>query len=252
MKTSENITVTDARLRNALKSEFNYSISPEINAKISQVAQDLKLQIGVMTKFYPYLDKAEIRLKNNKLILCKILHRFTGNLIDFFTPDGEEDFCDKLKEPCIIPRSELECLILDINDNTDMQILVGFINSEELIGFNPAKKGSLKLVDIEGTNQYWIKFGGNGLDIRLPDQPSAEVGDLDSNMSCLEYVQKGTFENTVVELNKKIEEIPSGGSGINFGSFYVNNEGHLIAVIPSNINPYRLDDDGHLYYNTGV
>ena len=54
-----------------------------------------------------------------------------------------------------------------------------------------------------------------------------------------------TDENGNVSLEEK-----SGNNG--FGSFYVNDEGHLIAVIPSNVNPYRLGDDGHLYYNTGV
>lgn len=210
MKTSENITVTDARLRNALKNEFNYSISPEINTKISKVTQDLKMQIGVMTKFYPYLDKAEIRLKNNKLILCKILHRYTGNLIDFFTPDGEDDFCDKLKEPCIIPRSELECLILDINNNTKEQILVGFINSEELIGLNPAKKGNLKLMDIEGTNQYWIKFGGDGLHFRLPSDSTINVGELDSDMNLIEYTRKSDFDAKINELETKVNNIDLG------------------------------------------
>lgn len=54
-----------------------------------------------------------------------------------------------------------------------------------------------------------------------------------------------TDENGNVSLEEK-----SGNNG--FGSFYINDEGHLIAVIPSNVNPYRLGDDGHLYYNTGV
>lgn len=54
-----------------------------------------------------------------------------------------------------------------------------------------------------------------------------------------------TDENGNVSLEEK-----SGNNG--FGSFYINDEGHLIAVIPSNVNPYKLGDDGHLYYNTGV
>ena len=51
-----------------------------------------------------------------------------------------------------------------------------------------------------------------------------------------------TDENGNVSLEEK-----SGNNG--FGSFYINDEGHLIAVIPSNVNPYRIVD-GHLIYDT--
>lgn len=187
MKTSDKINVTDARLRNALKTEIEYSVVPEINKKISDVATNAKIQIATMTKFYPYLDKAEVKIKN-KLILCKILHRFNGDLIDFYTPEGEQDYCSKLKEPCIIPRSELTCLILDINDGTSEQIIIGYFSSEELIGLDPAEMGSLKLTKITGTNQYWIKFGGDGLDLRLPSNSTISAGEFDEEMEEINYI----------------------------------------------------------------
>ena len=61
MKTSDKINVTDARLRNALKTEMEYSIVPDINKTISNVANNAKVQIATITKFYPYLDKAEVK-----------------------------------------------------------------------------------------------------------------------------------------------------------------------------------------------
>ena len=83
-------------------------------------------------------------------------------------------------------------------------------------------------------SDYYTK---NETDNLLTDKLSINLGVANRNVV--------TDENGNVSLEEK-----SGNNG--FGSFYVNDEGHLIAVIPSNVNPYRLGDDGHLYYNTGV
>lgn len=214
MKSSDKINVTDARLRNALKSEFDYSVMPGINNKILKVAYDSKMQVGVITKFYPYLDKVEVKLRNGTLILCRILHRFGGSLIDFYTPDGERDYCTKLKEPCIIPRSEFECLILDVNDTSKEQILVGYFISEELIGSNPAHSGNMKLVYIAGDNEYWIKFGREGLDIRLPDSLVMNQGRLDEEMETVDYINSNNFY-TKEEVDKRIEEAIANALGGN-------------------------------------
>lgn len=227
MKTTDNMTITNGRLKKALSNQVEPLIMPTVNQKILKAVRESKFQVGVMTKFYPYLDKCEMKVKD-KLIICKILHRFAGDLIDFYTPIGEEDYCTKLKEPCIIPREQLQGLILDVNDNSNEQIFVGYLHSEELVGMNPAGSGNLKLTNITGTNQYWIKFGNNGLDIRLPDVPSAELGALDSNMSSLEYVQKDDFLNVIEELEDKINN-DGGGNEIIIDSI----------LSPTSVNPVQ-------------
>ena len=83
-------------------------------------------------------------------------------------------------------------------------------------------------------SNYYTK---NETDNLLTDKLNINLGVANRNVV--------TDENGNVSLEEK-----SGNNG--FGSFYVNDEGHLIAVVPSNVNPYRLGDDGHLYYNTGV
>ena len=83
-------------------------------------------------------------------------------------------------------------------------------------------------------SNYYTK---NETDNLLTDKLNINLGVANKNVI--------TDENGNVSLEEK-----SGNNG--FGSFYVNDDGHLIAVIPSNVNPYRLGDDGHLYYNTGV
>ena len=82
-------------------------------------------------------------------------------------------------------------------------------------------------------SNYYTK---NETDNLLTDKLNINLGVANRNVV--------TDENGNVSLEEK-----SGNNG--FGSFYVNDDGHLIAVIPSNVNPYRLGDDGHLYYNTG-
>ena len=205
MKTTDNITVTNGRLEKALKTRVEPIIMPQVTKQLNQAVNDSKFQIGVMTKFYPYLDKCEIEV-NGELVLCKILHRFIGDLCEYYTPVGDEDYCSTLNEPCIIPMGTLECLILDVNDNTDEQIMVGFINSEELIGVNPAKQGNLKLVSRTETNQFWIKFGLDGLDIRSPQAPTTNVGEYDSTMEEVKYTNSNDVY-TKAEVDQLIEDL---------------------------------------------
>lgn len=205
MKTTDNITVTNGRLEKALKTRVEPIIMPQVTKQVNQAVNDSKFQIGVMTKFYPYLDKCEIEV-NGELVLCKILHRFIGDLCEYYTPVGDEDYCSTLNEPCIIPMGTLECLILDVNDNTDEQIMVGFINSEELIGVNPAKQGNLKLVSRTETNQFWIKFGLDGLDIRSPQAPTTNVGEYDRTMEEVKYTNSNEVY-TKAEVDQLIEDL---------------------------------------------
>lgn len=205
MKTTDNLTVTNGRLEKALKSRVEPIIMPQVTKQVNKAVNDSKFQIGMMTKFYPYLDKCEVEV-NGELVLCKILHRFIGDLTEYYTPIGDEDYCTVLKEPCIIPMGTLECLILDVNDNTDEQIMVGFINSEELIGVNPAKQGNLKLVSRTETNQFWIKFGLDGLDIRSPGTPTTNIGEYDSTMEEVKYTDSNDVY-TKAEVDQLIEDL---------------------------------------------
>lgn len=223
MKTSDNITITDGRLKKALQDKVERVIIPQINSKVNKTARDAKIQVATMTKFYPYLDKCEVDLNGN-LVICKILHRFSGELIDFYTPLGNNDYCERLHEPCIIPLETLKCLILDINDGSDEQVMIGYFLPDEIIGMDPATAGNLKLTSTGATNEYWITFGVSGLDIRSREMPTTNVGEFDSNMTNLEYVTKKDLDDLIIgevadlteikqhleELEEKVDNIPSG------------------------------------------
>ena len=127
-----------------------------------------------------------------------------------------------------------------------------------------SKYGTSSSSNLTASNQYpchalWVVNGGavgggssgtGGSNVDLSNYYTKNetdnllTGKLNTNLGVANK-NVVTDENGNVSLEEK-----SGNNG--FGSFYINDEGHLIAVIPSNVNPYRLGDDGHLYYNTGV
>ena len=185
MTNSQDITVTEGRAKKAVDSLTTELMMPKVNDKVKTAVKEERIKTGVITKFYPYLDKAEVKLDtNNQKILCKILHRFGGDLIDFYTPRGESNFCETLKEPCIIPKAEQHVCVLNIHDkDSDESIILGYYQNEELMGFDPASPGNMKLESLTEPNEYWLQFGADGLDLRVPKKVTTEVGILPNEMT---------------------------------------------------------------------
>lgn len=207
VKTADNITVTNGRLKNALKNQITPLVMPSVTKKIEKAVTQSQIQTGVMTKFYPYLDKCEVNLRDGSTVICRILHRFGGELIDFFTPLGtEETYCENLKEPCIIPRSGLNVCVLDINDGTNEQIMIGYFLSEDLIDIEPAEEGNAKITTITGVNEYWLCFGVGGFDIRTPKNPKTVVGGLIDGITEVKYADSNDTY-TKAEIDKMIEDL---------------------------------------------
>lgn len=221
MKTTDNLTVTNGRLKKALSTQVDPIIMPQVNKKINKVAKDSQIQTGVMTKFYPYLDKCEVKLNSGDIVICRILHRFAGDLIEFFTPlSSHEEYCEKLHEPCIVPLCGLNVCVLDVNDDTDEQIMIGYFISDDLVDIEPAEEGCLKLTTLTDTNEYWLKFGVNGVDIRSPEPPITNVGKFDEDMLNVDYATKDDLKDVVDltevycrldQLQDEIDNIDPGG-----------------------------------------
>ena len=73
MKSSNDVTVTDARMKNALRQQVNPIIMESVPQMISQAITNVQIQSGIVIKFYPYLDKAEVQLDNsNQNVLCRL------------------------------------------------------------------------------------------------------------------------------------------------------------------------------------
>jgi len=204
----KDITVTKGRAKEAIEGGVTKVFGTKVSNQINNAVAEERIRTGVITKFYPYLDKAEVKLDNvNKKIICKILHRFGGDLIDFYTPSSsEKSFDDNLKEPCIIPRAAQHVCVLSIHDADSAEnIILGYYQNEEVVGMKPAEPGNMKLTSITEPNLYWLQFGKDGLDLRLPKQATTNVGVTPNTMENVEYTQKGDVY-TKDEVDNKLKK----------------------------------------------
>ena len=185
MKLSD-ITATDGRVKNAISPVIDSVVDSKIEKQIKKEIDKSKIQIGVLSKYYPYLDKAEVKL-GNKTVLCKILHRMHGSLVDFFTPLGESSFCETLKEPCIIPRGELDCLVADINDDTKERLLLGYFLKNDIIYTRPANPGHYRVADFSATNEYGLDVGVGDILLNSNKGVTFTEGFVESENTVVEY-----------------------------------------------------------------
>ena len=242
-----NLTITNGRAKSSIETGVTNIISEKVTTQINQAIQNERPTTGVITKFYPWLDKAEVKMdKTNKKILCKILHRHAGELLDFYTPFGDQTYCDKLKEPCVIPRDTLHCLVMHITDfDSEEHIILGFYLNEEIVGLDPPKPGNMKIITRGGVNHHWLSFGYCGLDVRTSKQSTFETGAQTDESYPVEYT---TYDD--VYSKEEVDELVSYGG---VGAFSIDSNGHLIVELPKGIsNPYSIDNNGHLIYNTGA
>lgn len=205
---SKDITVTDARMKQAVNKSLGKVVENNTQKVIKNEIKTFGIHTGVLTKFYPYWDKAEVKIDNiGQKVLCKILHRFGGELTEYYTPLGDEIYDDIRKEKCVIPRAELHGVIIKIhNSDSNEYLFLGFYSKEELVGVNPASQGNFKIVTRGGTNQFWIKFGYDGLDLRLPDSIISSIGAMDEEMTEKKYADSDNVY-TKKEIDKMLQDL---------------------------------------------
>ena len=164
---SQNITDTNARLLRGLTKISDRAIEDKnIDETIDKAIEESMIKSGTLTKYYPYLNKSEVRIdKTNEKVLCKNTSLFAGDLYLFHTPNGEKSFCDNLKEPCVIPRGNIKCLVVDIDSGDSDYLLLTFYIEDEIVEINPASMGSFKILAIGGMAEYSLRFGLDGLKI---------------------------------------------------------------------------------------
>ena len=216
---SKNITDTNARVFQALSSVAqNVYDSQGVENKIDKAVTESMITTGYMTKFYPYLNKCEVKLDNNgKLVLCTLTSLFSGDLVFLYTPSGDESYCEKLRERCIIPRSRLNVLVAKINSDDYDYVMLGYFFPDDLVGFNPSAPSQFKIIAFDAINEYSIKFGLDGLKIvNNGEIELTSLDDYDGDVT-VKYYNKTEIDDLVEELR---EEIHSGGGGISFDDVY--------------------------------
>ena len=216
---SNDITVTEGRARKAVNDTITQAVMPQVNDTIKKAVEDNQIKTGVITKFYPYIDRAEVVFDaDKKKALCKILHRFGGELIDLFTPLSERSgYDDKLRERYIVPRVTQHVCVLNIRDSdSDENLILGYYQNKDIVGLNPAKPGNVKIAAIGNTTDYYLKFGLDGFSYKSPSKMAAETGYFDEDIEPVEYADSDTVYTKEEVYNKEeiddiIEHIPGGG-----------------------------------------
>ena len=213
MRTTDSITLTNRRQYDPFRILVNQIIDErEIEKTINKTVDASKTRTGVLTKFYPYVDKAEVKLDHNsKTVICRLLHRFGGSLIDFFTPEGERDFCETLKEPCIIPRAELNVLVADIsNEDAKEMLLLGYFNLRDFVGIKPADPGYMKITDIGATNQWGVEIGQGEIKVTSYDGIKVVEGEYHADNTEVKYADSAnTYTKKEVDalIKKAIDDL---------------------------------------------
>lgn len=209
MKTSNTITTTDGRVINAISPIIESVVNDKLNTEIKKEVDTSKIHLGILTKYYPYLDKAEVKV-GKKLIVCKILHRMSGSLIDFFTPRGDYDFCETLKEPCVIPQGELDVLIADINDNTHEMLLLGYYIKDDIVYTSPAVQGHYRIADLGGTNEFGLDIGTGEINLDSVNGVTFNEGLTPSETNCVDYANSSTvYTKKEVYTKEEVDELIS-------------------------------------------
>lgn len=203
---SKNITDTDSRLFEGLSNIVKDVYTQQgIDDKIKNTVEENMITTGYVTKYYPYLNKCEVRLDTTgKKVLCRIGSLFGGDLLFLYTPSGDEGYCRSLNEPCVFPRGRVSCLVANINDDTDEYVLINYYFPNELIGLNPSAPGNFKIIAVGGVNEYNIKFGLDGLKITSNGMiETTELDDLDGEIS-KEHYTKQEIDELLVKMKEDI------------------------------------------------
>lgn len=187
---SRDITVTKGRTKEAFERMVTHITTPHIETAVQTAIQESRIRLGTVTKFYPYKDKAEVQLRNDYTVLCKLPHMIMGDFIDFFVPTGEESYCNDLKEPCVIPRDGLPCIVLNINDDDSADyFLLSYYTPDDLVSTTPPREGHVRWSCLTATNECYIDFSGDGIEIVSTKPIDSRYGEFDDDLKKEESVK---------------------------------------------------------------
>lgn len=204
---SRNITDTQSRLLTGMNSIIqDVYDNQNVGLQIQNAVEESMITTGTMTKYYPSLNKCEVQLdKSNKKVICKNLLMFNGSLILLYTPDGEPSFCERLKEPCIIPQSKLSVLVVNINNDDDEYLMLGYYLKNDLLYLNPSKRGNFKILVPGAVNEYSIRFGLDGLKVVTNGSIVREELDTWGTNTTKEVYNKDDVDKLLVETKEAVE-----------------------------------------------
>lgn len=210
MKTTENITITDGRLNRALKQRINPYVSQTATKIVNESQEKSMPRMGKITKVYPYLDKAEVLLlSSKKKVLCRLPHNYVGDIIDFHTPQGTREYCEKLKEPCIIPLGAMHCIVLKIHEKDSSEYFIAnYYHPKEITKISIPKQGNMRLICRTSTKEAYLEFGMNGLNVVSTKKPKTSYGTFKNDNTDVNYADEdNVYTKEEVYTKKEVDEL---------------------------------------------
>lgn len=214
---SKNITVTDARLMNALKkvevANTNNTSGSSSSTKSKQ--HDITITTATLTRFYYEWDRAEVITNNdNKKILCYLTHPVTGSVNIVFTPYGELKWDENYRKTYFEPVGELLCIILTIDDSSF--ILSYYQNPNAVYLPTIVDPAVLHLSSYDNHIQLGGNYGGTTIDTRKlvfkdymePSQRNKVYSaDLtEDNLTNKDYYTKEEVDELLKELKEELSK----------------------------------------------
>ena len=189
--------VTDSRVRNSLDSHFKRFLDSEkIPEQINKKIEEHSIKKGLVKEVYHYLDTSLIELSNGKLVEAYHLHRTLGNIVDLFTPMGEQIISETKNEPCIIPRFKLKCLVAEVGK--DEYVLLGYYNPNMVGSFSPAENGHYLIKTLTEGYHAGLDISPDNINIISHQGASFTEADVDKDTDIIYANSKDTYTKSEV------------------------------------------------------
>lgn len=190
--------VTDSRVRNILDSHFKRFLDSEkIPEQINKKIEEHSIKKGVVKEVYHYLDTSLIELSNGKLVEAYHLHRTLGNIVDLFTPMGEQIISETKNEPCIIPRFKLKCLVAEVGK--DEYVLLGYYNPNMVGSFSPAENGHYLIKTLTEGYHAGLDISPDNINIISHQGASFTAADVDKETDIVYANSKDIYNKAQVD-----------------------------------------------------
>ena len=148
--------VTDSRVKKSLHSQFKDFLDGEnIPEQITKSIHEHGIKKGRVLEVYHFLDTSLVELSDKTRVECYHLHRCLGSIVDLYTPEGELLLSETKREPCIIPKYDLKCLVAEVGK--EEYVLLGYYDPNMTGAYPPADVGTYLIKTMTDTSQGGLK-----------------------------------------------------------------------------------------------
>ena len=189
--------VTNSRVKESLHLRFKEFFDGEkVPEQINQKIEEHSIKKGIVKEVYHYLDTSLVELSNGKQVEAYHLHRTLGNIVDLFTPIGDQIISELKNEPCIIPRFQLKCLVAEVGK--DEYVLLGYYNPNMTGSFSPADNGHYLIKTLTDGYQAGLDIFADNISIIAHQGASFIEANVGKNTEIVYADSKDTYTKSEV------------------------------------------------------